>query len=950
MRFESVRAYAFGPFRNKTLELTPGMNVVYGPNEAGKSSWHAALYAGLCGRRRGRRKDKVAKFVERYRPWDGDTSWDVGAIIKLDDKRRVELRHDLARGMGSSARDVEIAGRDYTNEIMFDGAPDGAQWLGLDRRSFVMTAYIRQAEILALLSSPGTLQDALQRAADTSDRDGTASEALARLRDFRADSVGTTRAPTKPLRVTEEQVRSAESQLQAARDAHEKYLTCVVAVNKLEQEARDAERKLAVARAERKATAAMEADARLQQARALHANFPEGAPGRPSENDNLVRQVVNALAAWKQRPSVHEPEGETIPVLEARLAEADLHLAVNAERAASEVEKRMERARELYERLPLGQPLRPSEDDRIERRIDSALTIWASRPDIHVPSGQTVDELREALASVESQLEGAGESAKHQEGDIRDGLFAKLLRAIRTFFAAFLRLFGVGCREPSVQPERKQALEERRALIRERISTRKDADRRMEEDKQRIQEVAEGVQEAAAAAGLTANSPEEAVVSLHAWQKRRAERLTEIDKQMEEWGELQQLLGGGTLDGLAEKATTARDKAVAATARTDADALPTVLSGSDPAASGEIITEQQRAALAYKIEERRRQEEEHKKAVAGVTAAEKAVAEAARLVGVGEIPPDEQSKALRSWQDKRNADLKKADGALEEWEELQRVLGQSSLDELAGEAERLLTETRSLADKANIEDITELPAPLTDAEFKDAGEKVDSSRTAFNRAQSQLEVFARELMDVAEAEEELADAKDAHSRVRSLGDTLDLTISFLEKAEESVHRNVAPVLAKIVREWLPRVTNGRYTDCSVDPEKLAVEVETRDGRWQPAELLSHGTAEQVYLLLRFALARHLASQACPLILDDAVAASDSQRKQELLETLLAVSESTQVILFTHEDDVCAWARRRLVGEPHSLTELDGPERSHSTRSQTVVGRTEGELWMYVVCA
>ena len=153
-----------------------------------------------------------------------------------------------------------------------------------------------------------------------------------------------------------------------------------------------------------------------------------------------------------------------------------------------------------------------------------------------------------------------------------------------------------------------------------------------------------------------------------------------------------------------------------------------------------------------------------------------------------------------------------------------------------------------------------------------------------------------------------------------------MTIRFLEQAEELVHRNVAPVFAETVREWLPRVTGGRYTDCSVDPEKLAVEVATANGRWQRAELLSHGTAEQVYLLLRLALARHLAKEDCPLILDDAVAASDSRRKQELLETLLAVSEATQVILFTHEDDVCAWARGRLVGEPHKLIELNGPER------------------------
>ena len=187
-------------------------------------------------------------------------------------------------------------------------------------------------------------------------------------------------------------------------------------------------------------------------------------------------------------------------------------------------------------------------------------------------------------------------------------------------------------------------------------------------------------------------------------------------------------------------------------------------------------------------------------------------------------------------------------------------------------------------------------------------------------------MFARDLVDVAEAKEALDAAEDEHSRVRALGHTLDLTIRFLEQAEELVHRNVAPVFAETVREWLPRVTGGRYTDCRVDPEKLAVEVATANGRWQRAELLSHGTAEQVYLLLRLALARHLAKEDCPLILDDAVAASDSRRKRDLLETLLAVSEATQVILFTHEDDVCAWARERLAGEPHRLIELDGPDR------------------------
>ncbi len=47
---------------------------------------------------------------------------------------------------------------------------------------------------------------------------------------------------------------------------------------------------------------------------------------------------------------------------------------------------------------------------------------------------------------------------------------------------------------------------------------------------------------------------------------------------------------------------------------------------------------------------------------------------------------------------------------------------------------------------------------------------------------------------------------------------------FLEKAQERVHRDVAPVLAATVRGWLARVTAGRYADVAVDPESLAVTV------------------------------------------------------------------------------------------------------------------------------
>jgi AAA domain len=148
MVFETVTAGAFGSLVDRTLILAPGMTLIYGPNESGKSTWHAALYAGLCGRRRMRGAGTLddREFAARYRPWSGD-AWKVKAVIRLKDGRHVECAHDLEGHIDCSAKDIEL-GRDYSNEIMDEGSPDGSKWLGLDRRAFLATACISQADDL----------------------------------------------------------------------------------------------------------------------------------------------------------------------------------------------------------------------------------------------------------------------------------------------------------------------------------------------------------------------------------------------------------------------------------------------------------------------------------------------------------------------------------------------------------------------------------------------------------------------------------------------------------------------------------------------------------------------------------------------------------------------------------------------------------------------------------
>ena len=96
--------------------------------------------------------------------------------------------------------------------------------------------------------------------------------------------------------------------------------------------------------------------------------------------------------------------------------------------------------------------------------------------------------------------------------------------------------------------------------------------------------------------------------------------------------------------------------------------------------------------------------------------------------------------------------------------------------------------------------------------------------------------------------------------------------------------------------------------------------------WREAALLSHGTAEQVYLLLRVALADHLtrSEEVCPLILDDPTPHFDAERTLAVLDLLLQLADTRQIVLFSQEDAVLQWAERRLDGGCHRLVRLPGP--------------------------
>ena len=84
---------AYGRLRGDSLRLEPGLNLIYAPNESGKSTWcsfiRTMLY-GLPSRDRGPLADK-----NRYAPWSGAAM--QGRMDVLADGRACTLLRKMVR-------------------------------------------------------------------------------------------------------------------------------------------------------------------------------------------------------------------------------------------------------------------------------------------------------------------------------------------------------------------------------------------------------------------------------------------------------------------------------------------------------------------------------------------------------------------------------------------------------------------------------------------------------------------------------------------------------------------------------------------------------------------------------------------------------------------------------------------------------------------------------------
>lgn len=169
---------SFGRLQNETLELNNGFNIVYAPNESGKSTWCGFIRAMLYGIESGaREKAGVKPDKVRFAPWSGAPM--VGSMDIEYEGAEITL---IRKGRESAPmRDFSAVLTGTSNPVRsIDSSAVGETLLGVSKDVFERSAYIGQGKV-AIGGSP-ELEKRIASIVQTGDENSSATEAEERIK------------------------------------------------------------------------------------------------------------------------------------------------------------------------------------------------------------------------------------------------------------------------------------------------------------------------------------------------------------------------------------------------------------------------------------------------------------------------------------------------------------------------------------------------------------------------------------------------------------------------------------------------------------------------------------------------------------------------------------------------------------------------------------------------
>lgn len=141
MIIKALDLIGFGKFHHRQIELGPRINIIYGGNEAGKSTVHRFIHGMLFGLKRGRGKGAKKDEYTRCQPWDNSQCYEGLMVIEYQGHRYRLYRNFYKEDEVFRVFDETAGKQIFLGSEQIDSLIDG-----LNEANFKNTLSIRQQE------------------------------------------------------------------------------------------------------------------------------------------------------------------------------------------------------------------------------------------------------------------------------------------------------------------------------------------------------------------------------------------------------------------------------------------------------------------------------------------------------------------------------------------------------------------------------------------------------------------------------------------------------------------------------------------------------------------------------------------------------------------------------------------------------------------------------------
>ena len=197
-------------------------------------------------------------------------------------------------------------------------------------------------------------------------------------------------------------------------------------------------------------------------------------------------------------------------------------------------------------------------------------------------------------------------------------------------------------------------------------------------------------------------------------------------------------------------------------------------------------------------------------------------------------------------------------------------------------------------------------------ELSEMQQRLDDSRHESGRVAERITGMERsEERSRALARQEVVLAKiDASAELWAV---VTLCKTLLDETRKVYENDRQPEVLRHTSLFFKVMSEGRYLRVIAPLDGTEIQVERADGVRLAPQYLSRGTAEQLYLAMRFALVRDYADHvdSLPVVFDDVFVNFDPQRMRSTFQAVHQLAETHQVLLFTCHPHVVALARETV---------------------------------------